>query len=277
MKRLLFIAANAAAVVVFVGIGLNASLAEPGASSARGHAERQVTLYGGDEFNGSPNSPPSERLWKLDAGYRGEGGEIYTSDLSNVRQDGAGHLVITARRIGDDISTASITTYTRLEFDRGMIQARIRMPGVEGLRSELRLVGTSMYRTGPTDGGEVTVATSSGGGPIESALIGPWASRPHPRPQPLWAVARQYVPTDVVGDQYHIFWLRKETDHITIGIDDNVVADFTPAKIPAGGRWVFNQPLALEMSLSVEPENADHSLRLRDSAEMVVDWVRFYG
>lgn len=277
MTSLRLVAANALVVTTFVGIGVNSSLADPGSSSARVHAERKVTLYGSDEFTGGATTPPLERLWTVDAGRKGKAGETFTGELANISQDGVGHLVITARRVGEEITSARVTTFTRLNFDRGLLQARVRMPREEGLRPELRLVSSSHYRGGPIEGGEIEMAASTGAGPIESAIVGPWFSRPHPRPQPLWSLARQYMPADVVGDQYHIFWLRKESDEITIGVDDTVVADFTRTEIPAGGRWVFNEPMVLAMSLGVDREGAKRALRSSDSAEMVVDWVRFYG
>lgn len=275
-----FLVVHTALVAAFVGIGLYTSLAETSATSARLKSEGEVTLYGSDEFTGSPNSRPLPRLWNVvpsDGRPSDDGAQVYTSDLANAGLNGAGHLLITARRAGEAITSARVTTFTTLNFDRGMLQARIRMPKGPGLRPSIKMVSPSAFANGENGTGAIDIAVTTEDGRIRSGVRGPWVSRPQPRADQAWSLGREYALPDEAGDRYHIFWLRKEEDDIAIGLDDNVVVDCNRRDMPAGGRWVLNQPLVLEISLDVDEDEAAEALRERDAAEMVVDSVRFYG
>ncbi len=68
------------------------------------------TLLAADEFDGPAGSAPNSAVWRYDLGAGGWGnGELqtYTDSRRNAALDGAGNLVITARREADGSFTSA--------------------------------------------------------------------------------------------------------------------------------------------------------------------------
>ena len=55
---------------------------------------------------------------------------------------------------------------------------------------------------------------------------------------------------DLTND-FHVYWMDWQPDSITIGVDDTTLGAFTPASLPAGGRWVFNHPMYAVLNVAV--------------------------
>ncbi len=69
----------------------------------------EMTLVGAEDFTGSWGTPPDPAYWGYDLGGGGWGNnelQMYTSNRDNVRLNGAGLLVIEARRSGNSYSFA---------------------------------------------------------------------------------------------------------------------------------------------------------------------------
>ena len=43
----------------------------------------------------------------------------------------------------------------------------------------------------------------------------------------------------------------REPNIIVIGVDDTMLGTFTPASLPAGGAWVFNEPMYALFNVAV--------------------------
>lgn len=267
-------------VSAFAGLGVHAAIGEPSVRSQRLQLQRNVTLYGSDDFSGPEGAMPNPRLWSAETGGGGWGNneqQIYTEDPSNVRLDGAGHLVIEARRDNDIITSARISTRMKLDFKRGMIQARIKMPAGQGLHPAFWMLGTSIDQVGYPDSGEVDIAeTVNADGVVHAAVHGPWISK-SPRPEPKWKLSAETAPQPHPSDDYHIYWISKEAGTIVIGVDDVAYAEFHRNSVPDGGKWVQDLPFYLLLNVAVGgdwPGEVDESAM---PAQMLVDWVRIYG
>jgi hypothetical protein len=98
-----------------------------------------------DDFNGANNTLPSGANWIIDTGTSYPGGpanwgtgeiQTYTNSTANLRQDGAGNLVITPIRNGSSWTSARIETqrsnFTAPPGGVLRIEGRIQMPNVTG-------------------------------------------------------------------------------------------------------------------------------------------------
>ncbi len=96
-------------------------------------------LVWGDEFDGPAGSPPDPGRWTREVGGHGWGNQElqhYTARRENVALDGAGTLVITARRepMGTRAFTsARLSSRGRFEQRYGRFEARLKLPGGQGL------------------------------------------------------------------------------------------------------------------------------------------------
>ena len=270
------------AVVVtgFSGLGVYAAVGDPGVRSARLDLQRKVTLYGSDEFSGPAGTLPNPKLWSIETGGGGWGNDekqVYTDLPANVRVDGSGHLVIEARWDADVITSARISTRQKLDFKRGMIQARIRMPSGQGLHPAFWMLGTSIDQVGYPRSGEIDIAEVIGNEPtVHAAVHGPWISA-SPRPDPKWKLSDELQPGAAPSDDFHIYWISKEAGSITIGMDDTAYATFTTEQLPEGGKWVQDLPFYLLLNLAVGGEWPGEVGPGALPAQMLVDWVRIYG
>src|SRR5215211_1321438 len=94
------IALSTVAAAVLVASPAAASVSAVSASDAIGPAAIGPVTFS-DEFNGAAGSPPDSSKWRHDIGGSGWGNnelQYYTNRTDNVAHDGAGSLVITARR-----------------------------------------------------------------------------------------------------------------------------------------------------------------------------------
>jgi len=267
-------------VTGFSGLGVYAAVGDPGVRSARLDLQRKVTLYGSDEFSGPAGTLPNPKLWSAEFGGGGWGNDekqVYTGDPANIRVDGAGHLVIEARRDGEVITSARVSTRQKLDFKRGMVQARIKMPAGQGLHPAFWMLGTSIDDVGYPRSGEIDIAEVIGtDATVHAAVHGPWISA-SPRPDPKWKLSDELLPADSPADDFHIYWISKEPGLITIGMDDTAYGTFRAQDVPDGAKWVQDLPFYLLLNLAVGGQWPGEVGPDALPAQMLVDWVRIYG
>src|SRR4051794_18807414 len=89
------------------------------------------------EFDGPANTLPDAAKWAYDLGGGGWGNhelESYTNSTENVRLDGNGHLVITARRSASgQITSTRLKTQGKYSTTYGKIEARMKIPRGQGI------------------------------------------------------------------------------------------------------------------------------------------------
>ena len=225
-----------------------------------------------DEFDGPAG--PVTGVWTAETGGGGWGNgeqQVYTDTTRNVRLDGKGHLLITARRDGDTITSARLTTRGTYSLRYGTISARISMPSGQGLHPAFWLLGDSLEQVGWPRAGEIDVietlntATDYHTGihaPQDSSTRGQTVSASGPAPFEL-------------ANTFRTYWMRKTPGRIVTGIDDRELFSVTPADLAPDAQWVFDAPFHVLLNVAVGgdwpgPASGDNTF----PATMTVDWIR---
>jgi beta-glucanase (GH16 family) len=241
-----------------------------------------------DDFGGVAGSAPDPALWGYHLGpYRDHGLQTYTDSPDNVRLDGQGHLVIQARDTGDGYTSTRLVTQDKLAMQYGSIQARIKMPSGQGIWPAFWTLGTSYYPDEwlrwPACGEIDIMELVNNGSTYNVALHGPQGSTDYYGGA---AASGQFVGTrgpisevssiTDLTDDFHDYWTIWREDHIVVGVDGTMLAEFTPASLPAGGQWVFNAPMYAILQIAVGgdwPGPPDESTPW--PATMLVDSFRY--
>ncbi len=226
------------------------------------------------DFNGPDGSPPGGP-WEIDAGAGGWGNnevQTYTAASDNVRQDGQGHLVISARTAPNGaVTSARITTHDSFSFTYGRAEARISLPGGRGLHPSFWLLGSDVDQVGWPESGEIDVIETINDVPdFHTGVHAP--ADGSPRGQEVSAGGPSPVP---LFGEFHTYWVERTPGKIVTGIDGITLFTVTPADLQGNARWVFDKPFHLLLNLAVGgnwPGPTDASTP--NPAEMLVDWVR---
>lgn len=259
-------------------------LAEP-QKTTRPLPPRTYRLVWHDEFDGLAASAPNSAHWKVDSGGNGWGNrelQYYTSRSSNLRLDGAGHLVITAQResytgpdgVTRDYTSSQIETLGRKQFEYGRIQAGIRVPEGQGLWPAFWAIGSDFPRVGWPNSGELDLMENLGSDPFKvyGVMHGPSATNRSGYNH----IASTQSPTSLAAG-YHVYGIDWSPGKIVFTLDGVPYSTRTPSDLGRGERWVFDQPFSLILGLAVGgnfPRAPDSSTVF--PATMLVDWVRVY-
>jgi beta-glucanase (GH16 family) len=271
----------------FVALGLAGAAATAlGATAAvvgaSGTAQAATTagspvLLAADEFDGPAGSAPNPAIWRFDLGAGGWGNaelETYTDSRRNSALDGAGSLVITARREADGSYTSarlkSESTYTA---QYGRIEARIRIPRGQGIWPAFWMLGADIGQVGWPACGEIDVMENVGyepgvvhgtvHGPGYSGAQGISAAYPNPSGAPF-------------ADDFHVYGIDWRPGSITWTVDGVAYRTVTRADV-GSNPWVFDKPFFVILNLAVGgswPGSPDASTRFPQ--QMTVDWLRVY-
>lgn len=239
-----------------------------------------AALLWSDEFDGPAGATVDAERWFVHTGGLGWGdGELqaYTDLPTNVARDGAGNLLITARRepgaAGAEYTSGRISTCGALEFNHGRVEARIRVPSGQGLWPAFWLVGAE--EPWPQHG-EIDIMESvndmravdfnahqplDDGGDWELAL--PAARLPGGT---TWA------------GEFHVFAVDWTADELVWSVDGIELARTSRDDVPDGGRWVVDrspQVVVLNLAVGGYPGAPDAGTPL--PAAVQVDYVRIYA
>jgi beta-glucanase (GH16 family) len=116
----------------------NAAATERG-DRDRSRSDERFTFT--DTFSGDRGDSVDRDKWTFAEGASDDGGQVFTDGTDNARLDGDGNLVITARRDGDDVTSARLLTRTTFADDRGRVEARIKVADHRGIRTVFQLLG----------------------------------------------------------------------------------------------------------------------------------------
>ena len=242
-------------------------------------------LLWSDEFSGAAGSSPDPTKWLVDTGGSGFGNnelEYYTSRASNVAQDGAGHLKITALR--ESYSDGAVTrSYTSGKIESkgkyntsyGSIQARIKLPAGQGLWPAFWAIGADIDTVGWPHCGEMDIMENLGRDPyrVFGSLHGPCASGT--QAYGLTSSTRSVV---ALSQGFHVYGVDWSPSLVQMTLDGVPYASYTPTSLPHGCQWVFTKPAFLILDLAVGGNwPGAPTAATRFPATMLVDWVRAYG
>lgn len=241
-----------------------------------------------DEFSAPYGTPVDARRWNFETGGWGWGNgeqQYYTGRRSNAWVDGSGRLVITARAENENTplicagglrckySSARLNTKGKFEQQYGRIEARIKVAPGQGLWSAFWMLGAGFPEVRWPAAGEIDIMEQVGREPnrVHGTLHGPLYSAaegltghttlPHP-----------------AADDFHVYAVEWSENEIRWLLDDVVYQTRTPADLPEGAKWVFNQPFHVILNLAVGGGFAGYpNDSTRFPGQMLVDYVRAYS
>jgi beta-glucanase (GH16 family) len=263
-------------VLVFIGIALPVH--------AGPVQNRKWTLVWSDEFNGPDGAPPDPQKWTAIVDGSGLGNnelEYYTSRLENVYQS-HGNLTIVARKehyIGADgitreFTSARLQTLGHFAQQYGRFEARIKIPGGQGIWPAFWMLGSDIAANPWPACGEIDIMENVGyePGKVHGTLHGPLYFGENP------LTGAYKLPDDKrLSDDYHTYAVEWDASEIRFYIDDHLYETQTPDSIPGSKRWVFDRPFFVILNLAVGgnwPRYPDDTTKF--PVTMLVDYVRVY-
>lgn len=240
-------------------------------------------LLWSDEFDQPLGTGPDLTRWAHDLGASGWGNaelQDYTATRENsvvVADPAASHgraLAIRAVRGGDGrYTSARLTTQGRFSFMHGRVEARLKLPAGQGIWPACWMLGDGFGRVPWPECGEIDVMEVVGHRPgvLHGTLHGPGYSAQHG----LTGTTELPAGTSF-ADAYHVFGMDWRPGRIDWRLDGRVYHSLTPAALPAGSKWVFDDtPFFLLLNLAVGgkwPGYPDATTRFPQ--EYRVDYVR---
>jgi beta-glucanase (GH16 family) len=242
------------------------------------------TLVWSDEFNAADGSRPDPAKWKFEVGGNGWGNhelEYYTNRPENsfIRD---GNLLIQALKenftgpdhVTRDYTSARITTQGLFEQAYGRFEARIKIPRGRGLWPAFWLLGNDIGTIGWPASGEIDIMENIGKEPslVHGSLHGPGYSGDRDY------TSEYKLPGGVsFADDFHVFAVEWEPKSVRFFVDQELYATFTPARLPAGMKWVFDHPFFIILNVAVGgdwPGPPDATTTFPQT--LLVDYVRVY-
>lgn len=71
-----------------------------------------------------------------------------------------------------------------------------------------------------------------------------------------------------VTADFHNYWVSHAENSITFGVDNTVLATFTPESLPPTAQWVFNKSFYAVMSVAVGRSAGQHDAVVRGHARL---------
>jgi beta-glucanase (GH16 family) len=236
-------------------------------------------LVWSDEFNLPDGSAPDPDKWSYDIGGNGWGNnelEYYTSRTNNARIED-GKLVIEARQetFGRrNITSARLLTKGKESWTYGRFEARIKIPRGQGIWPAFWMLGTNISVVKWPACGEIDIMENIGKEPgmVHGTVHGPGYSGNNGIGGPVTLPGGL-----VMADDFHIFAVECESNHISWLMDGQRYFSITPGSLPQNRRWVFGQPKFLLLNLAIGgawPGYPDATTKFPQ--RMIVDYVRVY-
>jgi beta-glucanase (GH16 family) len=248
------------------------------------------TLVWSDEFNGPNGAAPDASRWTPETGP-GVNNELqfYTNNR-NARLDGAGNLVLQARREvtagsscpRDPISgsttcqytSARLNTFGKLSFTYGRVEARIKVSGTQGLWPAFWMLGSNFFSGTPWPAsGEIDIMEYVGRDPNRTY------STLH---APAYFGGGGFGATRDLGGNvttaFHVFAVEWDSNHMTFFVDGNAFFTVNRDQLESTrGPWVFDHPFFIILNNAVGgdfpgPPGAGTVL----PQDMVIDYVRVF-
>ena len=236
------------------------------------HAQTQWAVVWSDEFDGPANSAPDPAKWTYDLGGGGWGNgesEVYTDSRSNSYLDGQGNLAIKAIRAADgSFTSARLKTQGLYQVQYGKIEARIKLPYGQGIWPAFWMLGVDIGSVGWPQCGEVDIMENIGREPSmnHGSTHGPGNDA---------TAAFTLAGGQKLSDDFHLFSIIWEKDSVEFFVDGNSYEKVTPATLPAGTSWVFNNPFFFIVNMAVGgqwPGSPDATTVFPQT--MLVDYIR---
>lgn len=239
-----------------------------------------------DEFNGPAGSAPDPAKWTAEIGGAGWGNQelqYYRNSTENAYIDGSGNLVIKALKMSPPLNlscwygpcqytSARLMTKAKFEIKYGRFEARIKIPGGQGVWPAFWMLGNNIDTAGWPQSGEIDIMENIGREPstVHGTVHGPGYSGANGIGAPY-----NLPGTRTFADDFHTFAVEWSPAEIRWYVDGIQYQVLTPQNLPAGAAWVFDHPFFMILNFAVGgawPGNPDASTTFPQ--KMQIDYVR---
>ncbi|MGW6414077.1 discoidin domain-containing protein [Streptomyces sp. NPDC055055] len=249
-------------------------------------------LVWSDEFDGAAGGKPDPAKWKADPGT-GQNGELqYYTDHDNAALDGAGHLVMEARKQATpgkgcppdpltgsttcQYTSARMNTGSTFQFTYGRVEARIKVPKGNGLWPAFWMMGGDFLTGRPWPyNGEIDIMEILGKD-VKTA----YSTVHAPAYNGGGGIGSPYrLPQDAdFSDDFHTWTADWTSKGIVYGLDGRTVFTLDKDQVEATrGPWIFDHPHYMILNLAVGgdwPGPTDTTTPF--PSKLLVDYVRVY-
>ncbi|MEV7681943.1 discoidin domain-containing protein [Streptomyces sp. NPDC088341] len=249
-------------------------------------------LVWSDEFDGAAGTRPDASKWRADPGT-GPNNELeYYTDHRNAALDGAGHLVMEARKEAtagsscprDPLSGSTTCQYTSarmntgatFQFTYGRVEARIKVPKGNGLWPAFWMMGADFLTGRPWPyNGEIDIVEVLGKD-VKTA----YSTVHAPAYNGGGGIGAPYtLPGNAdFSDDFHTWTADWNSKGITYSLDGRVVFSLDKDQVEqTRGPWIFDHPHYMILNLAVGgdwPGPTDSSTPF--PSRMLVDYVRVF-
>jgi beta-glucanase (GH16 family) len=232
-----------------------------------------------DDFNGPAGSGVDGSKWQLETGDNVNNHErqYYTNGTNNAALDGAGNLVITAKRENPagyncwygpcEYTSARLNTAGKFTQTYGHYEARMKLPRGQGIWPAFWMLGEDIGSNGWPNCGELDIMENVGFEPntVHGTIHGPGYSG-------AGGIGAGYNGPNF-SDDFHTYAVDWAPGKISWFVDGNLYQTRTPADLN-GNRWVFDHPFFLILNLAVGgywPGDPDGSTQFPQ--QLVIDYV----
>lgn len=259
-------------------------VAATAAWSLNGHAEGTgpATAAAAVEFDGPAGARPDPSVWGYQTGAGGWGNEelqTYTSEAANSALDGAGNLVITARRqLGPDgkesWTSARLITKDRWAFRFGTLTARIRVPAGDGLWPAFWLLGENIDTVGWPRCGEIDVIEALND--ATTAHVGVHGPTTAGKRWRIGGKAAPPIPSGSLADGFVDYSVRREPGLVVFAINRTEVERVARTDLQPDQQWAFDEPMFVVLNVAVGGNwPGPPSASTPDEAKMIIDRIEF--
>jgi beta-glucanase (GH16 family) len=250
------------------------------------------TLAWSDEFDGPAGSRVDATKWGHDlgdgcgngiCGWGNNEKEYYTDATENVSLDGQGHLQIVARQAPAGLTcyygacrytSGKLTTRGKMNAAPGRVEARLKLPGGQGLWPAFWMLGSGFPSVSWPACGELDIMENKGSTPsaTSSAIHGPGYSGNTP-----FARLTQLAGGGVTSE-FHTYAVEWDGESVRFSVDSAVHYSVARSELLQYGSSVIGQPYFVILNLAVGGQfDGDPRSDAIFPATMLVDWVRVYS
>ncbi|MFI6454180.1 ricin-type beta-trefoil lectin domain protein [Streptosporangium amethystogenes] len=244
-------------------------------------------LVWSDEFDAAAGTGPDTTKWRRDVGGGGFGNnerQYYTAGNENIAHDGAGNLVITARKGNPagygcwygscEYTSGKLTTAATFTRAYGRFEARMKLPRGKGMWPAFWMLGDNIGSVDWPASGEIDIMENVGSvpGQVLGSLHGPGYSGGSPLSGSYTLPGGQ-----AFADAFHTFAVDWEPGSVTWYVDGIQYSRKTPADT-RGNPWVYDHPFFMILNLAVGgnwPGSPDASTTFPQ--QLTIDYVRVYA
>lgn len=200
-----------------------------------------------DEFDRPVGGGPDPARWSYDLGASGWGNaelQAYTDSRENcviVEDPAASHgralLIRAVRTPAGGYTSARLNTQGKFSITHGRVEARLRLPRGQGIWPAFWMLGDGFGRVPWPACGEIDIMEMVGHQPgtLYGTLHGPGYSAGAGLTRSIELPAGA-----AFADTYHVFAVDWRPGRIDWLLDGRVYHSLTPASLPPGTKWVFD-------------------------------------